>query len=459
MCAESKFGHRSIAMITRIAHVLRAQEVPEAVPIWVAVSGGADSMVLLHVLRTFGHPCHVAHVDHGLRGSESDADRVFVEDYCAQHDIPCTIRRIDLKGRTGPGRSMQMVAREARYEWFNELVATGPARMALAHHLDDAVETLLMSLMRGIGGSGLALIPGTNGPFHRPLIHERKDAILEFAVRHGVPYREDASNTDPTYLRNRVRHELLPLMEALRPGSGKVLGRNVEVMKEFGNAMERMLPVVLEGIHPDADGTSRLPFTTLLKSGMPRAVLGYWLRDATVHPDRIEDMLQAIRERNTGAFFPLEDRTVFVDRDHLVLRKARSAPHEWYFNSLEEIAMQQALHVEYCQRSADRSAQGRDVAWLDPEAMPFPWILRPWRPGDRMRPLGTGGSKLVSDILIDAKVPRDRKDRVHVLEVDGTIAWCCGLRVGQAFAAHPSQRKVYRCTWKEPVHPLGGGPL
>ncbi|HEX2617404.1 MAG TPA: tRNA lysidine(34) synthetase TilS [Flavobacteriales bacterium] len=419
--------------------LLRAGE-----PTWVAVSGGVDSMVLLDVLRSLGHRCSVAHVDHGLRGTESDGDRVFVETYCAEHKIPFRAKRVDPKAHAEAyGGSVQMAARALRYAWFQELLAEGPSRLALGHHADDAVETLLLHLLRGMGIHGWATIRPMNDGFIRPLLSVDRAAIMTYAQERGVPFREDASNADPKYLRNRVRGEVLPLLEALRPGARRTMARSAAVLRELEALAEERMRAFAMDSGAEADGLRRLPLHLLTESITPLLRLRAWLGDADVHPDVIDQLLQAVHEGRTGAQFTVGDARVTVDREALILHRSVEAafievhdgvpggkgPFNWQFEaSLPE-------------RFADAH-----TAWLDADRLQFPLVLRPWQQGDRMRPLGLNGSKLVSDLLIDAKMPMPMKARTYVLVSGGKVVWLAGLRLGEGVAATEGTQRVLRIT-------------
>lgn len=416
-------------------------------PLWVAVSGGVDSMVLLHLLRELGHPCHVAHVDHGLRGAESDADVVFVRAFCEGRSIPFRTIKVDVRAEVAlSGASVQSAARELRFAWFNELVAQGPTTLALAHHGDDAIETLFIHLMRGMGLHGWETIPPRSGPFIRPLLAEGRDGIMAYAVRHGIPFREDGSNADPKYLRNRVRHELLPLLESWRPGTQRTLGRNILLLRELDALAQQHVTGALSDIVTGPDGTTRIPFARILEGGAPRLVLYRALANLGLHPDRYDDLLDAISNRSVGASFPAGDHTVFVDRQELVIAPV-IAPRSWIISDPSNVDPGVPLSFISCDTADVDLAQGASVAWLDAPALRFPLELRSWRDGDRMHPIGLGGSKLVSDILIDAKMARDRKARCQVLTSDGAIVWLCGLRVAEGFQAKATSRSVWRCEW------------
>lgn len=435
-------------MIARVERYIASQKLalPDQ-PLWVAVSGGVDSMVLLHVLLELGHACHVAHVDHGLRGSESDADLRFVEAYCGERKIPFRSTRVDLAELISTGISVQMAARKLRYAWFNELLVSGPSFMATAHHADDAVETLLMDMMQGLGPQSWGAIPPRNGPFIRPLLGVSRAEIIEYAEQHRVAFREDRSNADPKYLRSRVRHELLPLMEKIRPGTRIVMQRNVQLLREMTEVTADHLSEVLRSVEPDQEGTVRVPFALLERSNMPRVILHELLRDKGFHPDRITDILTAIAKGNTGAQFTDGGYTVVVDRDELIIEKTPPKALGFLINSKEDLIGTEPIEVAIVGPENIDLQAGNAVAWLDPVKVPFPWMLRPWLPGDRMRPIGLLGSKLISDMLIDLKIPRNEKDRTYVLISKGEIAWLCGHRIAEGSQGSVASERVLRVVW------------
>lgn len=416
-------------------------------PLWVAVSGGVDSMVLLHVLRRLGHPCHVAHMDHGLRGSASDGDRELVRAYCDQRNIPFSVKRVDVRARmAATGDSLQMAARALRREYFDQLAVHGPHKVAMAHHMDDAVETFLLGMIQGLGAKGWGSIPVRSGVFIRPLSAVTRQEILAYAAEHHVPWREDASNADTGYLRNRVRHELLPLLEQWRPGTRINVARNLALFNELDTLGRMAADRALHGLEAEADGTLRIPFARIMGPS-PRLILYHLLREKGFHPDRFEDMLLAMRAGRTGARFPGPDAEVFVDRECLVVAPLRERDRTWVFDLSEPLPDGAPIKVASSTMTDIKSDAGVRTVWLDADRIRPPLLLRPWVAGDRMRPDGLSGSKLISDILIDAKVPRDRKARIHVLADAERIIWLCGMRLAEGVKAGPNSSRVFRFTW------------
>lgn len=443
-------------MLDEVRRLIRSERMLQpGEPLWVAVSGGVDSMVLLHVLCELGHACSVAHVDHGLRGAESDADRALVEEQAKRMGLPFRSVRVDPKA-AAEGISVQMAARELRYAWFKELLREGPGRMALGHHRDDVAETLMLNLMRGIGAHGWSGIPAVTeleeGRICRPLLDVDRERIIEYAVVKHIAYREDASNADPKYLRNRVRAELLPLMERMRPGSRRTVARGAELLKEMAAAADRQLRREVEGLDPDEAGVLHIPIERLEESAAPRLFLMRILEGAGIHPDLIEQLLEAARERSTGARFYAGEFRISMERKHLVVdREPDGFPTFDISRSDMERGDIRPFHWRICDPAEVAFSEGMNTAWLDVDTLKFPLILRPWRPGDRMRPIGLGGSKLLSDILIDAGISRNDKAGAYVLISSSEVVWLVGHRVAEGFSSRPSTKKVLCITFSGPT--------
>lgn len=412
-------------------------------PLHVAVSGGIDSMVLLHVLRSLGHSCSVLHVDHGLRGAESDADRSFVEEHCRREGIQFHWKKVDAGAHAkSKGLSIQMAARELRYEFFAELCKEQPLRTALAHHADDAVETLLMHLMRGVGVFGWSTIPPVSGVFVRPLLAVDRQAIEAYANEHGISFREDSSNADMKYMRNRVRHELLPLMESMRPGAKRAMARGVRTLRELeraGDLVRSVEPLALAD-----DQSLSIPFSAVENSPMPTLLLHQLLRHLGFHPDALERLHDAILERSTGAEFMAGGWRAIVDRDCVIVGPMPSELPAITIDLHQPIGDRAGFRWSLLEGESIAMPESMEEALLDADRLEFPIELRPWRTGDRMRPIGLGGSKLISDILIDAKVPRDRKHLAFVLVSGGEVVWLVGHRIAEGYqATHGSVRLMH----------------
>jgi tRNA(Ile)-lysidine synthase len=433
-------------MLDEVRHTLRRERMLDpGQPVHVAVSGGVDSMVLLHVLRRLGHPCSVLHVDHGLRGAESDADRAFVEAYCLKEGIAFRCERVDVAGRArAKGLSVQMAARELRYAFFGRVYDENPRPVCLAHHGDDAVETFLLHLLRGPGVHGWQGMRAADGIHVRPLLGTRREAIEAYAQHHDVPFRTDASNTDPKYLRNRVRQELLPLMEDLRPGSTEVLLRSLRLFGDItGAALDIAYGRVFAQREPTGSGW-RLPVPLLHAPNAPLLSLHLFLEGKGFHPDAVIAVHDAVLHRRTGARFRAGPWEVVVDREHVVLQRVEGPMEPLSIERDAPPPEGSPVQWSWEEGPLRHMPVGGNEVVLDADALSFPLLLRPWRAGDRLRPEGLGGSKLVSDILTDAKVGAAEKPGAMVLTSGDHVVWVVGYRLAEGFRAQPSCRSPLR---------------
>lgn len=425
--------------------IRREQLLKPSEPVWVAVSGGVDSMVLMHVLMELGHPCSVLHVDHGLRGAASDGDRLFVEAHCAARGIPFRAMQVRPAERAdGSGLSTQMAARELRYQAFDEVLRERPMPMALGHHADDAIETLFLHLLRGTGARGWSTIPARSGAFVRPLLAVDRAMILAYAKEQAIPYREDASNQDPKYLRNRIRHELIPLLEDMRPGAQQAIARSVEILGDLERAARAWTEHQLQQVQPGADGCLVLPFDLLERSAAPRLLLMAATRPLGFHPGIIDRIRDAVAGRSVGSVFLAAQHRLRVERDALVITALTGAvPGTWH---LPSDADGSAGPFSWRFEEPEVAPVPPDMyeVVLDADRLAFPLVLRPWRAGDRMRPIGLHGSQLVSDLLTNAKVPAGERADRHVLLSDGEIVWLAGHRIAEGAQATASSRRVLR---------------
>jgi tRNA(Ile)-lysidine synthase len=380
-----------------------------------------------------------------LRGEASDADRIFVQEQCAGWGIACHVRSVKPKAAMGDGRSLQMAARDLRRE---ALLSTADAQgievIATAHHADDALETLLLNMLRGAGLKGWGGIPPRSGRFIRPLIGVERERITTLAHEEGIPFREDASNRDPKYLRNRVRHELLPAMEALRPGAIAAARRSVPLLRALVAVAEDTLK---SEFNQGSIAEGPIPIRSILDHAHPLLALTWLLRDQGLHPAMIERLLIALEEGHHGGRFIAASGTIIIERTELVLVPPEDPPAPLVIEGPDSLP---SAPLRISAGEAVDLSEGADVAWLDADAVPFPWILRRWQAGDRIHPIGTVGSKLVSDLLTDAKVDHAVRAHALVLESEGRLIWLLGGRVDEKAAAKPGSRSIWRVEFLQP---------
>ncbi|MFQ5914391.1 MAG: tRNA lysidine(34) synthetase TilS [Nitrospinota bacterium] len=438
--------------------------------ILVGVSGGPDSVSLLHGLRRcYGDEVNLVaiHVHHGLRGEEADRDAAWVGALCESMGIECAIRRIEpQRWSEEPGQSVQMRARKLRYEVFQEEIRERDAhRLALGHTADDQAETLLLNLLRGTGRAGLAGIPPSrpagvgDATVIRPLIETPREEVLRFLREERIAYRQDSSNESDRYLRNRIRRALLPDLAAYVPGIRGRLVRTAEILRAEEEWIEGVVSDALETVKTrsaeEGPGIS-IPRLLELPLALRRRVIHRVLRELAGEEttfEHVESLLAhlerwsgekrftlpgavvAIRERETLYFLPTEPPEASAAL--LKLRVPGSTELAPWGICLETTVSPQ-------QECGSPPASNLE-AHLDFERTGGSLWVRSRRPGDRFCPLGLGGTKKIQDFFVDSRVPRRLRDGVPLLVTeDGRVAWVIGHRIDDGFRTRPGTQRVLR---------------
>lgn len=406
----------------RLVERLRALGWRDGEEVVLAVSGGLDSMVLLDRAAQEGLRGVVAHVNYGLRGADSAADAQLVAREAARRGWPCRVAH-----RAVPWENLQAEARRVRYAWMEELGAW----VVTAHHAEDQAETVLLHLVRAADPvAAVAGMPARRGRVLRPMLAWPRAELRAWAEAHGVLWREDASNAEGKYLRNRIRHEVLPLLERLRPGTGAHLAR----MSERARAVADDLDQITQPASP-----THLPWTPEAPFFLER--LWAWGRLHGVTGEALSGLTGA------GAVLPTATGTIHRDRDGLTFVAGAPTPATFVLDEPTRSGQTDGLQWEVLEGPPATLKVENNVCLLDAAAVVWPLILRPWQPGDRLAPYGFDGHQLVSDLLTQAKVPPSERATQRVLvDAVGTVHWLVGLRASRAAALTPSTHQTLRFT-------------
>ena len=448
--------------------------------ILLAVSGGIDSMCLAEKSVRSGQDFAVAHCNFHLRGADSDADADFVADWARRHGIAFYSKDFDTAAYAAEqGISLEMAARELRYGWFADLCRTeGFAGVAVAHQADDRCETFLLNLMRSSGGRGLrgmqgqSVIPGTDIPLLRPLLGMTRQEIETYMRSIGATWREDGSNRDTTIRRNRIRHELLPLLSELNPSYGDALDRamrHIGLLQDIADSwFESVRPTLLD----PTDGSILLDSLRFLPH---RDYLLYRLLEPYDLTESVLDDLCAALDSGeslSGKRFLLHHATLLGGRDRLLFSSDRvrgAYPHvPCDENPVTAGQVTEPAGAGTCSiidsgtydcggvrvkvEILDRAEitdlkQPRGILLLDAGKLPLPLIVRPWRAGDWLVPLGMRGRKKLSDLFVDLKYSILDKQRARVIDwQESRIAALLGERGDDALKVTSETRTVYRIT-------------
>ena len=419
----------------------------------VALSGGADSVALLRILRDLGYHIEAAHCNFHLRGDESDRDEQFVKDLCKKLDVNLHLIHFETVEYASLHQvSLEMAARELRYGYFRQLLNDiGASTVCVAHHRDDAVETMLMNLLRGSGIHGLTGIRPHNGPVDRPLLCVSRQEILEYLHSIGQDYVTDSTNLQPDVLRNKVRLQLLPLLEQIYSGASENMARSAYYLSEAEkvyNAEIARYAQVKESPLLDSSLLT-IPFSLFSSSPSPLCLLHEWLTPFGFNRSQIEQILAHL-DGEPGRVFESATHTLVIDRDSIVVEPLGAPikplvipePGTYRIDENAKIRIEE-VGVE--------SGISRDpaVATLDAATIRFPLTLRAVEPGDIFQPYGMEGKKLVSDYLTDRKLNLLAKRCQRVLvDATGTILWLVGLRTDHRYRITPDTHKIFRAVWQ-----------
>ncbi len=402
-----------------------------------AVSGGVDSMVLMHLFHKLPYKFLVAHVNYNLRGEDSGKDAQLVESSCQDLGIEFLYKNVDTRDISEKSnKSIQMVARDVRYEWFEELMKVHELDYILtAHHADDNLETALFNLTKGTGISGLRGIPIRNEKRVRPLISFSKESIYEYAKEKGIVWREDKTNDDPKYTRNRIRSEVIPELRKINPSISEhfffTQMRLIGAEKLLINRVEKIKNEALKRFESHWE----LSTSWIKDSETDLVVLSEILQDFSIFFQESVQIFDNIGGQSGKRFSNAEYEVVY-DRNRLIIHpsKAETGMEVEILADTDEVSFDgQELHIERLDLFDLRSVQTDAIAAMDQSKIRYPLKVRKWKSGDQFMPLGMKNLKKVSDFLIDEKVPLPDKKRQYVLESDGKICWVIGRRVSEEF--------------------------
>ncbi len=405
-----------------------------------AVSGGADSVVMLDLFAKSDYQCGVAHCNFHLRDEDSDKDEALVKKLAEKYYFPYF--KIDFDTQTYAAKkriSIEMAARELRYKWFEKIRKENNYDfIATAHHSDDVIETFFLNLTRGTGIRGLSGIKAVSGKLIRPLLFTNRDEILDYIKSHHLAYREDTTNNDVKFKRNKLRKDIIPQFADINPAYKANILKTIAFLEDTNSILQDKINEISKNIVQKQNRKTLFDIKKILELDNPSFYLFELLYPYGYNAAQVDDIVQAL-SGSSGKIFYSIDYQVIKDRNFLILTpidKNTDTKTVYLTENLEKIKLSenQLLKISYFQNSADfKLPKDNKIAVLDKDKLKFPLIIRKWQKGDYFYPLGMKQKKKLSDFFIDIKLSNYDKQQVHVLLSGDDIVWIIAYRIDNRY--------------------------
>ena len=407
-------------------HIVSLLGSPKKHRFLLGVSGGVDSVVLAHLLYTLEIDFGIAHVNYGLRGADSDADEQLVRDLAASLGVACHVTQAPIDP-TASG--IQEKARDLRYNWFSEVLESNAYGTILtAHHADDQLETLFMRLTRGSGLEGLGGIQDNKGLLVRPLLPFQKDEILAFAKEQKLHWREDVSNSSSRYLRNAIRHKVLPSFMKLSPDAAANTLTSMQHLRDAFEGIQSQLQNIKTDWKQQGEAL-RIPFSSI-DALHPKS---FWLHHLFAPYGFDVKEVEKLLETHAGKKCTGKKYVLTRERNHLILTPtAETAAIEQVYFLVPEEGIEAPIHLKISANVIAAKPTAK-CAVLDKEKLDFPLILRRWKTGDVFYPTGMSGKKKVAKFFKDEKMSALDKKQQWLLCSGDDIVWVVGKRINRKF--------------------------
>ena len=414
----------------------------------VGVSGGIDSVVLLDLLDKGGFSFAIAHCNFRLRGSESDGDEKLVTDLSRKYDVQIYKTTYDTAVYAQENKiSIEMAARDLRYHWFEETRnANHFDYILVAHHRDDQLETFFLNLARGTGLTGLTGMHPIKGKIIRPLLFASRLEIKRYRHEHSLEFREDSSNSNTKYQRNKIRHDLLPMMEILNPSFREGLIRTMGYLGDVENIYNQSVMQNWERVSFRMGSDFLISIAELKLLNPLPTYLFEFLKPFGFNSMVVNDIVLSL-DGISGKQFLSPNYRVVRDRDTLILSPVvnESQSHCYLEEGIKEIRLPVHLRITEIMKSEKfKISDSQNVACIDRDKIQFPLMIRKWQSGDYFRPLGMNGLKKISDFFIDSKMSLPEKENTWILANGEQVVWIIGRRLDDRYKITASTRNILK---------------
>ncbi len=414
-----------------------------------AVSGGRDSVLMAHLFKQAGFNFGIAHVNFQLRGAESDAEEAFVKALAADFSVPFFSTHFNTPNfAQSQHLSIQMAARELRYDWLETIRQENNYQyIALAHHQNDSIETVLLNLVRGTGVSGLHGILPKRGKLIRPLLFLKREEIDGICEKTGISYRDDSSNESVKYARNKIRLEVIPKLKELNPALEETFEANRKRMEELEMVLHlRVAELKTQLFKADNQHQIQIDLAAIKQLQPLNTLLFELFRPYGFSATVLSDLIKSW-DGQPGKVFESATHQLLLDRQKLLLSPISNT--DSLAVALAEgqetvVWSGQNFKAQYIALADFELAQDAAKAQLDYDLLTFPLVLRAWKMGDVFKPLGMKGQKKLSDFFIEQKIPLNQKKQIAVLQNgNGDVLWLAGLRIDERYKVSTNSKKVF----------------
>ncbi len=413
----------------------------------IAVSGGMDSMVLLHLFQKLDLNFALAHCNFQLRGMESEGDENFVVTYAKQNDIPFFVTKFDTENYSKSHKlSTQVAARNLRYNWFIEILNQEKFDyIVTAHHADDVAETFLINLSRGTGLDGLTGIPAQNGNIIRPMLPFSRTEIEMYVSENNLLWREDSSNASDKYVRNKIRHHIIPVFKEINDSFLQSFQNTLDHLNQEQSLVNDAVQMVYEKVVSEQNQQLKIDISALLEYKNYKAYLYQWLHKYGF--TAWQDIYQLVTAQSGKQVFS-DDYILLKDRTVLwVVPKEMAEFEEIVIHTLDQ-KLNIPLKLKLCNPS-DISNQQKNIIFVAENKIQFPLIVRKWKDGDYFYPFGMQGKKKVSKYFKDEKFTLFEKQNTWILESNNQIVWIIGHRADERFKVEDSTQTYIKIVYNE----------
>ena len=413
-----------------------------------AVSGGIDSMVLMHLFQQLNYDIKIAHCNFQLRGKESDADELFVKVKSEKLKVKSYFIRFDTENYSKENKlSIQLAARKLRYQWFQELLLENQLDyLVTAHHLDDNVETFLINFTRGTGLEGLTGIPAQNGNIIRPLLAFSRLEIENYALENEIQWREDSSNASDKYFRNKLRHDIVPILKELNTGFLDSFQNTLHHLQQAESLVNDASKLVYEKVVEEKESQLEIHLKPLLEFQNYKAYLYQWLKSYGFSAwNDIYDLVEA----QSGKQIFSETHFLLKDREKLILSVRKSSNEEeiYVIKSLDD-KVNIPLKLRFY-KAVNIFETHSNCIFVDESKLKFPLTIRKWQEGDYFYPSGMSGKKKLSKYFKDEKYSLLNKENQWLLGSEDQIVWVVGKRADDRFTSKETTQNIIKIVLEE----------